>query len=134
MNRVLRAAVTCLLLVALPLQGYAAGSMLFCDAGAATSGTLDHDDPAPHDGDNAHHPDVVIVTVATDDPGAPNLHSVVHGKCSICSSYCSAAALPSAPIVATATTLHAAPFPDLEHANPGHGPARLERPPRPNLG
>ena len=48
MNRVLRAVMTCLLLVAVPLQGYAAGSMLFCGAGDGESvaPTHHHDDPA----------------------------------------------------------------------------------------
>lgn len=133
MNRVLRAVIACLLLVAVPVQGYAAGSMLFCGASAATSGAPEHhhDDPTSHDGDVAHHH--AVVTVEMEDAGAPNLLDEVHGKCSVCSSCCSAAALPSAPIATTTATPRAAPFPDLEHANPGHGPVRLERPPRPNL-
>ena len=133
MNRVLRAFLTWLLLVAVPLQGYAAGSMLFCGDGAATSGAVEHhhDAGAVHDGDVPHHHGAV--SDARGDQDAPNLHDVMHGKCSVCSSCCSAAALPSAPIAATTATPRAALFPDLEHANPGRGPARLERPPRLNL-
>lgn len=129
MNRLLRAVIASLLLVALPLQGYAAGSMLFCGAGAATSGVVEHshDPAASHDGHAAHQHDAAA---AVDDGDTSNLHDVMHGKCSVCSSCCSAAALPSTPIAATSATPRAAPLPDLEHANPGHGPARLERPPR----
>jgi hypothetical protein len=133
MNRVLRAIVTCLLLVAVPLQGYAAGTMLFCGPSTAASGAPGHHgdgSPAP-DERAAHHHEAA--PAAADDATTPNLHDVMHGKCSVCSSCCSAAALPSALIAATAATPQAAPFPDFEHANPGHGPARLERPPRPNL-
>lgn len=139
MNRALRLSLTWLLLVALPLQGYAAGSMLFCGAGAATPGTVEHRHEA-QDGHGAHHHDAATAvaasafdTVDRDDQPAPSLHEVMHGKCSVCSSCCSAAALPSAPIATTSETPRAAPLPDLEHANPGHGSARLERPPRLNL-
>jgi hypothetical protein len=131
MSRALRLSLTWLLLVTLPLQGYAAGSMLFCGAGAATSGVVEHshDAAASHDLQGAHQHDAVAAA-AVDDGDASNLHDVMHGKCSVCSSCCSAAALPSAPIAATSATPRAAPLHDLEHANPGHGPARLERPPR----
>lgn len=133
MNRVLRAVIASLLLLALPLQGYAAGSMLFCGAGAPTSGVVEHrhDAAASHDGHGAHQHDAVATSAtAVDNFDASNLHDVMHGKCSVCSSCCSAAALPSAPIAATSASPRAAPLHDLEHANPGHGPARLERPPR----
>ena len=130
MNRVLRAAITCLLLVAMPLQGYAAGSMLFCGPAAGMSVALEHhhDDATAHEGHVEHHLDVASADV--DDVGAPQLHDVKHGKCSVCSSCCSAAVLPSTPITAATVLPHAAPLPDFDHANPGQGPARLDRPPR----
>lgn len=133
MNRVLSVVVTCLLLVALPLQGYAAAGMMFCDSGAATGGAVEqhHDGAAHHDGHATHQHNTATADV--EDDGAPSLHDAMHGKCSVCSSCCSAAALPSASIAASAATPHAAPFPGFEHASPGEGPVRLERPPRLNL-
>jgi hypothetical protein len=132
MNRVVRAVVTSLLLLALPVQGFAAGTMLFCGAGAGTSASAGHH----HDGaagDEAHGHSQDAGTVSTDGAGAPTLHDVMHGKCSVCSSCCSAAALPTASIQTAAATPHAAPLLDLHYANPGRKPARLERPPRSNL-
>lgn len=130
MNRVLRAVVTCLLLAALPLQGYAAAGMVFCHGGDVTGGAVEHHhDDGVLDG-HAHPHDTATTTA---DDGAPNLHDAMHGKCSVCSSCCSAAAIPSAAIAASALAPRAAPIPDLERASPGQASARLDRPPRPNL-
>jgi hypothetical protein len=130
MNRVLRAVITCLLLVAMPLQGYAAGSMLFCGPAAGMSEALEHhhDHATAHEGQEEHHLDAGSAHV--DDVDAPQLHHVTHGKCSVCSSCCSAAVLPSTPIKAATVLPHAAPSADFAHANPGQGPERLDRPPR----
>lgn len=142
MNRVLRAIVACLLLVAVPLQGYAAASMLFCGAGVPTSAApahhhdggqvglpqhdADHGATAVHDLSVTPHADAA----ASDEGESGSLHGLTHGKCSVCSSCCSAAALPSEAIATSAASPHAPAFPALEHANPDHRPARIERPPR----
>jgi hypothetical protein len=90
-----------------------------------------HDGVTSHEGHDVHHHQAA--STDANDADAPNLHSVMHGKCSVCSSCCSAAVLPSTPITAATVLPHAAPFPDFAHANPGQGPARLDRPPRFNL-
>jgi hypothetical protein len=123
--------------------------MLFCGADvAASSATLVHHHdggqagPHQHDGDpgaavardvahGSETPHAQLVAPAADETGS--LHGLTHGKCSVCSSCCSAAALPSAAIAASAASPHAPAFPALEHANPDHRPARIERPPRLHL-
>ena len=135
MSRVLRTVIACLLLVALPLQGYAAGTMLFCGGAAAGTTVLDHhhDDATAHAHDHHVAPGHDADSAAADDADRSNLHDLTHGTCSVCASCCSAAALPTAPLAASTDVPHSSSFPAFEHANPGHGPALLERPPRPHL-
>lgn len=136
MNRLLRAALTWLLLVAVPLQGYAAGAMLFCgtahgwvasaivnDADHVQAGHA-HDVSAHHDavGDANEHSSPVLT-----------LGDLAHGACSVCASCCSGAALPAAMITTAFAQQQAAPFLAGEHAAPDRAPARLERPPRISL-
>lgn len=127
MKSVLRAAIACLLLIALPLQGYSAGTMLFCGASIPAAGVSGHEHEDVY---AAHHDEAAS---ADADGAATDYHDAMHGKCSVCSSCCSAAALPATPVAATSATLRAAPLPELEHADRGFGPARLERPPRLSL-
>lgn len=145
MHRVLRAVLTCLLLIAVPLQGYAATGMLFCgtsNAGAAaTARHYGADGPAtdPAQGDarashehGRHHADGGGhgTTASVDDLDGLDLHQVAHGKCSACGSCCSAAALPTAAMSTTTRTPAVAPAVEHAHADPEHGHARPERPPR----
>ena len=129
MSRVLRTVIACLLLVALPLQGYAAGAMLFCGAGDAHTSVLahHHDDSTEHERDGAHDHDAGAGAHAAGDPTP---HDPMHGTCSACASCCSAAALPSTPMPSAAAAPQGNAFPAFEHASTGHGPALLERPPR----
>ena len=135
MSRTLRSVLTWLLLVAVPLQGYAAGGMLFCGAVdervPVAAGVEHHHDLAtsPPDGTHQHQ----AAAVASDDGTAWDLHGVMHGKCSACASCCSVAALPSAPMGSAVFEPRATPFIEYERADTGHGSARLERPPRLNL-
>lgn len=135
MTRALRSVLTWLLLVAVPLQGYAAAGMLFCGAvgehAPAAAGVEHHLDhaAAPLDGTHPHE----ATAGASDDGATPDLHGVVHGKCSACASCCSAAALPAAPMASAVVEPRATRFIDFERADTGQGSARLERPPRPDL-
>lgn len=135
MTRTLRTVLTWLLLVALPLQGYAAAGMLFCggsgERAPVAAGVEHHHDRAssPLDGTHQHE----STAGASDDGAALDLHDVMHGKCSACSSCCSVAALPSAPMGSAVFEPRATPFIEYERADTGHGSARLERPPRLNL-
>lgn len=135
MTRTLRSVLTWLLLVAVPLQGYAAAGMLFCGAlgerAPVAAGVEHHHDRATPALDGTHHH---AVTAGAGDEGAAwDLHNVMHGKCSACSSCCSVAALPSAPMASAVFEPRATPFIEYERADTGHGSARLERPPRFNL-
>lgn len=127
MRRLLRTVLACVLLAAVPLQGYAAAGMLFCGTpiGAADSShPHGHADPAHGADAHPHSPE----TGAADSADA-GLHHV-HGTCSVCATCCSAAALPSRAIAASVPVPHAAPFLDHSTLDSGHGPAGLERPPR----
>ena len=135
MTRTLRSVLTWLLLVAVPLQGYAAAGMLFCGAvgerAPVAAGAEHHHDHATSPLGSTHQHEATAD--ASDDGAAWDLHDVMHGKCSACSSCCSVAVLPSAPIASAVLERGAAPFIDYERADTGHGPARLERPPRLHL-
>jgi len=134
MKRLLRTVLTSLLLLAVPLQGYAAGVMLFCGAahGRVDTATVDHAGHALaghlHDGE-AHHHDVAASNDDLRTPAA-DLTDLVHSACSVCASCCSGAALPAATIDASLALRLATPSLPTEHAAPDRAPARLERPPR----
>jgi hypothetical protein len=135
MTRTLRSVLTWLLLVAVPLQGYAAAGMLFCGAlgerAPVAAGAAHHHDHASSPLDSTHLHEAAAA--ASDDDAAWDLHSVMHGKCSACSTCCSVSALPSAPMTSAGFEPRATPFIEYECADTGYGSARLERPPRLNL-
>lgn len=135
MTRTLRSVLTWLLLVAVPLQGYAAAGMLFCGAvgerAPVAAGVEHHHDHATSALDVTHHH--AATAGASDEGAAWDLHDVMHGKCSACSSCCSVAALPSAPMASAVFEPRATSFIEYERADTGRGSARLERPPRLNL-
>lgn len=135
MTRALRSVLTWLLLVAVPLQGYAAAGMLFCGAvgerATVAVGVDHHHDHATSSLEGTHQHEVAVV--ASDDGAVWDLHGAMHGKCSVCSSCCSAAAIPCAPMASTVFEPRATSFIEYERADTGHGSARLERPPRLNL-
>jgi hypothetical protein len=145
MNRLARLVLLCLLAVALPLQGYAAGSMRFCatmhpaqqrstaaDANAA-HGHAPAAHAAAHEGAGdhasaAHSHGMADRAVQADEP-VKNIAAVAGGTCSVCAA-CSAAALPAMPLPRLAD----APedrfdFPRLE-PYAGTTPGGVERPPR----
>lgn len=135
MPRALRTFLSCLVMLAIPLQGFAAASMILCGphhaamAQGADSGSHHHDDAAaPH-----HHPDATPAP----DAGENALGEFVKSlgmKCSACSSCCSLAALPIAPVPSLTflpTTSVAAPF--FSSSYTGIVPDGLERPPSRHL-
>jgi hypothetical protein len=130
MKRLLRTLLTGLLLVAVPLQGYAAGAMLFC--GSAHGQGEDVDQAAHGHGGAAHDHDA---TGATDVHAAAALDRAEfgHGACSVCVSCCSGAALPASTIATSFARPLAPPTPPDEHTAPAHASPRLERPPRIDL-
>lgn len=119
-----------LVLAALPLQGFAAASMLYCGMGAAGHGaaaqvqamTPDHHDHAAH-----NHAPVAKVEKTAD--GKAQLPDSSH-KCGVCASCCSSAAITETPRVLAITQLPqseaAAPFVPI-HPRPSPVP---DKPPR----
>jgi len=135
MTRKLRSVLAWLLLVAIPLQGYAATGMLFCGAqgerAPVAAGVEHHHDRAASPLDHTHQH--AAAADASDERTAWDLDHVMHGTCSACSSCCSVAALPSAPMASVVFEPRATPFIGYERKDAGDGSARLERPPRPSL-
>ena len=78
-----------LMVLALPLQGFAAASMLFCGAGASSSSDLVLASPAM-----AHH--------AADNSGVQQKHFGATHKCSACAACCSAVWINELPVTAAA--------------------------------
>jgi hypothetical protein len=138
MNRLFRHLLAWLLLVAVPLQGYAAGAMVFCGAahGRAESTVVDH---AAHGhaghahGDAGHQAGLHHVTPAHGDevPSSGIDHAdFAHGACSVCAACCSGAALPAATLVAPFAMAGVDPALPSEQPAPERAPTALERPPR----
>jgi len=147
MNLVIRLALTWLLALALPLQGYAAVSMLLCGPNHHGQQVLLTDGHDHADGNDTAHHDLVgdaadgAVTgasAATPVDGMPGDGSIdgakagkpLTGKCSVCASCCSAAAIVS--ILMLPDIVAAAPVYSLARLEPhaGFTPGGLERPPR----
>jgi hypothetical protein len=99
MRHLLRIALTCLLALALPLQGYAAGTMINCgsthDAVTTALAQTAHVHDAVHHHDGHHHADLT---------GAASGHHADSGdhqkpsSCSACAACCTAIALPSSQV------------------------------------
>ncbi len=122
MSRALRCFFTWLLLLALPLHGYAALTMSLCAAGhlsSVTAASTGHD----HSAHAAAHP------TAGDDSHAAKPVGV-DGKCSACAACCTAVYLPTSVTDFAAPALspvRAVPVPTAQVGFVTDGP---ERPPR----
>lgn len=138
---------TCLLLVAMPLQGYAAATLLVCGAShdslyvSVAQATAD-----PIQAEHLHsgepsHPHEVSATSAgkasADEaaqaqavPGVPSPHAAAHFKCNACGPCCPGAALATEVVLNLAPLARSADFPDLtsNHLSPTLG--GLDRPPQ----
>lgn len=130
MLNALRTAVLCMLLAAVPLQGFAAGAMLYCgpdgdtSTTAVPSATVDaHHHAAADDGAGHHHAD-------DGTPASGHLHD---GGCSVCATCCSAAALPPSTAVAHAPAIQRHAPDALGIPTPAHPVEGPERPPRSRL-
>lgn len=127
MNPVLRTLWICLLLLALPVQGFAAARMMQCGPGHAR---MQHTDgTAQHDGHEHHDHQAESPSQADDMSQHGSLPAAKH-HCSACAACCVGMALPSsAPVLAT--PLESLP---LVAATGGPDPvfltSGLERPPR----
>lgn len=135
---------TCLLLVAMPLQGFAAGSMLVCGAnheswnGPAAQAVANEQQVQHlhHAGQSDHHAIAAEkassgeMTVAQTASGVHSSHTNAHFKCNACVPCCSGALLTTALVLQLAPLASATDFPDLtsHHLSPAlDGP---DRPPQ----
>ena len=136
----LRLALTWLLLLALPLQGFAAATMINCGPnhhrmmGAAMADTPE----VQRHGVGGQHPHEMSVAAghhegASNDGDAPSVHhldKLMKFKCSACAACCMGAAMPTAGLVITAvppamTTASFVSTPHADFLSDG-----LDRPPR----
>jgi hypothetical protein len=146
MLRKLRILLMWLVALAVPVQGFAAASMLGCGPGhhgttgaqahagpmhEHASGTSQHAHGVDLDGDSSsHHPDASAAAAHGDTPEAPAEGKSGAGSCSACASCCLAAALP-----ATALSFEASSVADFIALSIPRSPASFftdgpERPPR----
>jgi hypothetical protein len=123
----------CLLLLALPVQGFAAAQMTQCGPShgrmqQASTGGHDHEQHAQaQDHRHAHHADAAMH--ADDAPGDGSTPPAKH-HCSACAACCIGMALPSSALVVAAppeAVLHVA---TTAAADPVFLTGGLERPPR----
>ena len=142
----MRIALMWLLALAVPVQGFAAASMLSCGPGHHGSAAVHSHDGHPHSHDHAvaegahDHPAVAEASsgFSNDSPSGDHAESAdldkwSKGTCSACASCCTAAALPSTVISFGVSASHDTFFAVV----PGNVGAFLtdgpERPPRPIL-
>jgi hypothetical protein len=142
MLRALRIAVMWLLALALPLQGYAAATMLHCGASHhRVAGAHAHDDAASRHDHAGHHHDGN--STAASDASTAALHLHHHGsdgagefdklskhKCSLCASCCTSAVLPSSAVTFSTDSPVALVSPCLSRTVAAFFTDGPERPPR----
>ena len=136
MNRGFKFLMIWCLLVAVPMQGYAAAIMLNCGSThhhemLALYAPAHERDAATHEnGGQSHH---AATQVADADAVSHDGHPGKHGKtsCSACAACCVAAAvIPSGLSWTSPYSCSESPFAVLAVSFSGHIPAGLERPPR----
>ena len=130
----LRRLLAWMIIALLPVQGYAAASMISCGpmhaemaaAGGHSSGAASHDHDAHHHG-GADSPRV-------GDGDEPSFGTLGKFKCSACASCCTAPAVPSSSGLSFAISeVHAELIPFHPASEDWFVPDGLERPPRPFL-
>lgn len=132
MTRVWRFVLTCLLGIAIPVQGFAAYSMAWCGpahhSAALSQAQEAHHHQAVVSGHESHHAQVMSSTDSSQEPSQASTGKA--NKCSACASCCSATALPSLPVVLTSLVLKD-DFAPLEPSGIAvYLSEGLERPPR----
>ncbi len=134
MPRALRTLLSFLIMLAIPLQGFAAASMVFCGPHHASLTQPGHSDHH-HDGAAApgHHHDAGPAADAG-ETGFEGYLKFLSVKCSACASCCSLAAVPIAPFPPlTFLPAISVAVPFFGSSYSGIVPDGLERPPRQHL-
>ena len=124
----LRRLLTWVIIALLPVQGYAAASMISCGPmHAEMAAAAGHANGAGHD-HGSHHHQGAGVPAHEDEPSFSTLGEF---KCSACASCCTAPAVPSSPGLTFAVPqVHAELIPFHPASEDWFVPDGLERPPR----
>jgi hypothetical protein len=134
MSRRIRTLLVCWLTVALPLQGIAAQSMLWCGPAhhAAAAEAVEVSDHCQHC-QYSHYAGSDHEGMTHDDSAQPaggKTHQVATSKCAVCAACCSAVAMPSSTL--SFAVVHGEPSYDTRPAamQAGVVAGGLERPPK----
>lgn len=144
MRATIRTVLTWLVALAIPVQAFAAATMLSCGPGherMAGAMHVDHDDAAPG-GAHGHIAvapggahvaiaapgDADVVTAASGDANHPAALGAF--KCSACAACCMASALPATPLVVAAVRTGSDAIPERHQPTADLVVERLEHPPR----
>ncbi|MES2105298.1 MAG: hypothetical protein V4634_14855 [Pseudomonadota bacterium] len=125
MKKLVRLFLLCMLILAIPVQGLAAATMLYCGTEHHHTMVGDHD----HDAQDQHHHDAAA-TMSGQSHGDASTAKHAIDKCSSCAACCIGAAM------LTASVNPAIPHPSSEKidlvfsSHAGHISDGLERPPR----
>jgi hypothetical protein len=137
MSRSIRSALVCLLVLAVPLQGWAAAIMLYCIAAheaPVPEAAPDHDSVAMLHAEHRHSDATVHKHASADDANdAPSSSSAHTVSCSACSACCSGTAPPCAQFGSNAEPVSFAPLAFAVQSAPVTATGGPERPPRSSL-
>lgn len=133
MNKFWRIALAWLLAVALPIQGYAAQTLMLCGPAHHQRSVMDGHAAHGHDHGAMAHADMAHAEThadASDVDKTPPAKSSHAGKCSACSSCCNAAALTTTVLSFAVAPPDLPQVPTIELAYDRVMVGGLERPPR----
>lgn len=136
MSKFWRIALAWLLAVALPIQGYAAQTMLLCGPANHQSSVTDdhaahgHDHASMVHGDASDHAHAAASSTAADADKSPSAKAGHAGKCSVCSSCCNAAAITTSVVSFAVAPLDLPEVPTVKVAHDRVMVGGLDRPPR----
>ncbi|MFH7043266.1 hypothetical protein ABT392_13240 [Paucibacter sp. JuS9] len=136
MSKFWRIAFAWLLAVALPIQGYAAQTMLLCGPANHHSSVMDdhagqgHDHASMAHDDAPAHDHAEMSSTAADADKTPSAKAGHAGKCSVCSSCCNAAAITTSMVSFTVAPPDLPEVPTVKVAHDRVMVGGLDRPPR----
>lgn len=133
MRRAIRTFLSCLIMLAIPLQGFAAASMIFCGphhAAMAQRADSGHHD---HGADPAHNHDDTVSAIEVDERGLDGFLKFFNFKCSACAACCTLSAMPVTPMPPLFPPSISVAVPFFGSSYAGIVPDGLERPPSQHL-
>lgn len=130
MNKFWRIALAWLLAVALPIQGYAAQTLLLCGPAHHQPRVMDDHAGHAHDHGGMAHAEASANASVADGDKTPPAKPGHGGKCSACSSCCNAAAITSTVLTVAVAPPDLPEVPTVKVAGERLLIGGLERPPR----